>query len=284
MAEKIGTAEPADGQPAKRTSAGGRLPAFAGHCRVRPDQHKAGQMMDRRIIAVGFRDLAESFLRMVESPARNRLEVIHHAETIARAGKLTVAAAKAGYLKLPGLAKLVKWSEGPAPEMKGRKAVLHPGPENVFYAVSGNLLPAAYPDVFPCGPYLRQDFTVDPAEHEDFRRLFGKVQCEQLAKACRVLAKLVETDVKDPSDDLLDRLRDLLTRQQLKIVQCLREKKNGVGFDELASTRGAFRDVPDDEAIIKALNRIRSRLANEPVTIEVSPTKRRAKLVFLKDK
>jgi hypothetical protein len=130
---------------------------------------------------------------MAESPARNRAEVIHNAEAIAQGGKLTVSAAKAGYLKLPGLAKLVKWSEGPAPEMKGRKSVLHPCPENVFYAVSGKLLPAMYPDVFPPNPYLRQILDADQREQADFVRvLLGKAQCEEFARACRVLARLVE--------------------------------------------------------------------------------------------
>jgi hypothetical protein len=150
-------------------------------------------MTDRHIIAVGFRDLAESFLRMGESPARNRAEVIHNAEAITQAGKLTISSAKAGYLKLPGLAKLVKWSEGPAPEMKGRKSVLHPGPENVFYAVSGNLLPAVYPDVFPPNSYLQQILNANQREQADFMRvLLGKAQCEEFARACRVLARLVE--------------------------------------------------------------------------------------------
>jgi len=106
--------------------------------------------------------------------------------------------------------------------------------------------------------------------------LVGRIEQEYLQ------AKAAALDQDD--DSLLDRLRDILTKQQFKIVECLRGREHGVGFDEIASYPGAFRDVPDDEAVKKALDRIKLRLVEEPLDIEVSPTKRRAKLVLLTDK
>ena len=115
---------------------------------------------------------------------------------------------------------------------------------------------------------------------------------ERLKKAIGLLDQFEERQDDDDTeqappvedDDQDDRLTDILTKQQFKIVECLRDRNNGVGFDEIASYPGAFRDVPDDEAVKKALDRIKQRILTERLTIEVSATKRRAKLVLLTDK
>ncbi len=94
------------------------------------------------------------------------------------------------------------------------------------------------------------------------------------------------TAAEPGGDSLLDRLADILTPQQHKIVKRL-WGRTGTGFAALAQTPGCFRDVPSDEAIIKALKRIQDRLNAHPglgATVSFSQPKRRAMLNLPPDK
>lgn len=88
------------------------------------------------------------------------------------------------------------------------------------------------------------------------------------------------------SEPLLDRLADLLSGNQHRIVKYLWGRK-GAGFNALAQIPGAFRDVPSDEAIVRALERIQARLNANPelqVTLSFSADKQRASINRPSDK
>jgi len=101
------------------------------------------------------------------------------------------------------------------------------------------------------------------------------------------IARLTGGPAKDQGgNSLLDRLADILTPRQYKIVKHL-WGRSGIGFDTLAKIPGCFRDVPSDEAIIKALKRTQDRLNAHPelgITVSFSQRKRRATLNRSPDK
>lgn len=95
---------------------------------------------------------------------------------------------------------------------------------------------------------------------------------------------LDEAPPPDDDDPLLEQVLDTLTGQGSKIVAELWKKKSrSMGFDSIVTIPGAFRS-PSDEALLQALKRVRNCLnANDHlgVVLEVSTTKRRAKIVLL---
>lgn len=90
-----------------------------------------------------------------------------------------------------------------------------------------------------------------------------------------------------PEKALLDTLNDELTPQGWRIVSYLWNKPRGASYDTLAGVRGAFRGGPTDEAIEKALKRIGdyfNKNLDLNLQIQISPAKRRAKLIRPADK
>ena len=88
-----------------------------------------------------------------------------------------------------------------------------------------------------------------------------------------------------PEPPLRERVLDVLTEQQRKVVEYLWDRKTGAGFDAIAGIPGAFRQgtVPNDDTIKDKVKTIRERLekADLPmsqVLFEVSG--RRLKLIL----
>jgi hypothetical protein len=81
---------------------------------------------------------------------------------------------------------------------------------------------------------------------------------------------------------LLERVLDVLTEPQRKMVEYLWHRKSGAGFDAIINIPGAFRQgtSPSDETIKDKIKKVRERLQehNVPVLLEMSG--RRVKLVF----
>lgn len=113
----------------------------------------------------------------------------------------------------------------------------------------------------------------------DERRLRNAV--DDILNWCRDVERRDEED-----DPLLDRIADILTVQQNKIIKHIWNQK-GAGFDALTRIPGAFRGMPDDETIIKALQRTQKRLNKYPeyrISLSVSKPKRRVQLERPPDK
>jgi hypothetical protein len=91
----------------------------------------------------------------------------------------------------------------------------------------------------------------------------------------------------DANENTLEILSDILSNQGYNIVYYLWNRPRGADYNSLIDIPNAWRDIPSDEAIEKALKRIAKKLNENPelgVTIEISTSKRRAKLTRLPDK
>jgi len=79
----------------------------------------------------------------------------------------------------------------------------------------------------------------------------------------------------EPSEPpLLEKVLDVLTEQQRKVVEYLWEKKSGASFDAIKTIPGAFRlgTSPNDDTIKDKIKKMNGRLQKKalPVSLEVS--------------
>ena len=94
------------------------------------------------------------------------------------------------------------------------------------------------------------------------------------------LAQATESKPKVEAQ-LLDRVLDVLTPNQSRMMQHLWEKKTA-RYETLRTIPGAWRDIPSDEAITAALKKMRTRLDENNlsmVEIRISQAKLRVNIV-----
>ena len=163
----------------------------------------------------------------------------------------------------------------PAPPPEPKKIV------RPLYDKTGTPKPPGQPDVLSDGyrcrsAYLDVHGKEIPVNERNLRKAVDKI-----LKWCRDVERRDEED-----EPLLDRIADILTVQQNKIIKHIWKKK-GASFDALTQIPRAFREMPDDETIIKALQRTQQRLNKYPeyrISLSVSKPKRRVQLERPPDK
>ncbi len=95
-------------------------------------------------------------------------------------------------------------------------------------------------------------------------------------------APALREDEQRPEPPLKERVLDVLTEQQRKIVEYLWKRNTGVRFDVLADVPGAFRSNSSrsDETILAKKKEINERLAKAGLPVELKVSGRRLKLVL----
>jgi hypothetical protein len=79
---------------------------------------------------------------------------------------------------------------------------------------------------------------------------------------------------------LRERVLDVLTPQQRKVIEYLWDRKSGASFDAIAEIRGAFSCSPSDEAIKDKIKKIRRRLEKTGLSVFLERSGRRLKLIL----